>query len=438
LSPVSAPAVARVEPRSASQALAAGVVAALAAAWVVLLASYLRHAIVLSADSVNNHVHVWYVARDLWHHGRLPWRMPVLASGDAYAYPYGFVNWTTAALFWPLFGNWTVTLWTALGAVGCIVATFTAFPELRRGWWAAGVLASSAIVESLLFGQQSFAWGSMLVLFGFAAWRRGNRAWAAALVALGQANHAAVVLPMTAIVVAALLPLRPDRRAIVRWYALACLPAIPAIGLVFASPTVGDTSTAQQLANFWGTLGPRFVMLGLPVLAALLFRTGIRAFAPLALVVSMILHVAFQFPLNVVQQWRFVLHPNPAAASLAPLLHDPAFVPGETYRVLRGDDGKLGMYQVLRAGGVLDSELFPESMAIRSFRDPVDYAATLCERGVDRIIHDDTYDWGRRTNEHAMIDELERARVGGVRLHRVQTGGAPGRFVDAVDRSGCP
>ena len=140
--------------------------------WVVVLALYLRHRIVLSSDSVNNHVHVWYIARDLWHHGRLPWRFPQLAHGDAYAYPYGFVNWTTAALVWPLFGDWVVTLWTALGAVGCIVATYAAFPELRRGWWAAAVLANPAILEALLFGQQSFAWGAMLL--GIAAWRRNR------------------------------------------------------------------------------------------------------------------------------------------------------------------------------------------------------------------------------------------------------------------------
>jgi hypothetical protein len=124
----------------------------LGAAWIVVLVLYLRHAIVLSSDSVNNHVHVWYIARDIWHHARLPWRMPVLAHGDAFAYPYGFVNWTSAALAWPLFGNWTVTLWTVLGVVGCIVATFAAFPELRSGWWAAAVLANPAIIDALLFG----------------------------------------------------------------------------------------------------------------------------------------------------------------------------------------------------------------------------------------------------------------------------------------------
>src|SRR5262249_21935929 len=49
-----------------------------ALAWVVIAAWYLAHTIVLSSDSMNNYVHVWWVARDLWHHAELPWHMPVL------------------------------------------------------------------------------------------------------------------------------------------------------------------------------------------------------------------------------------------------------------------------------------------------------------------------------------------------------------------------
>ena len=59
-------------------------------------------------------------------------------------------------------------------------------------------------------------------------------------------------------------------------------------------------------------------------------------------------------------------------------------MPGATYRVLRGGDGKLGMYHVLLAGGRLDSEMFPESMAIRSFATPSAYArscATVTSTG---------------------------------------------------------
>jgi len=412
------------------------VLAILAAAWIVVLAIYLTHAIVLSSDSINNHVHVWYIARDLWHHARLPWRMPVLAHGDAFAYPYGFVNWTTAALAWPLFGNWTVTLWTALGAAGCIVGTYAAFPELPHGWWSVGVLANPAILEALLFGQQSFAWGSMLLLFGVASWRRGRRGLAAVLVGLGQANHAAIVLPIGVVLVLFFLCITDDRRAVLRWYALSCLISLPAVALVFASPTTADTSTGQQLGNFFITFGPRIILVCLPVLCVLVQRTGIRALAPFGLAFALVAHVAFEIPLNVGAQWHALVRHDVDTASLTAYLRAPEFVPGATYRVLRGGDGKLGLYDVLRAGGRLDSELFPESMAIRSFRDDHDYAALLCDRHVDQVIHYDTYDAARHTNEAAMIARLERARVGGVRLRVLARGS--GYRVDAVDRSGCP
>lgn len=426
----------RAEPATRAVPGARTVLIFLVAAWIVVLALYLRHAIVLSSDNINNHVHVWYIARDLWHHGRLPWRMPVLAHGEAYAYPYGFVNWTTAAVFWPLFGNWTVTLWTALGTIGCIVATFTAFPELRRGWWAAAVLANPAILEGLLFGQQSFLWGAMLLLFGVAAWRRGRFGAAALLVGLGQANHAAVVLPIGVLLVAYYLVAAPESRAVVlRWYALSCLIALPAVGLVFASPTTAQSSVSSEVSNFFITLGPRIIIVGLPIICVLLQRIGLRALAPLGIGLALIAHLGFEIPLNVGQQWHALVHNGADTATLDAYLRAPDFVRGATYRVLRGADGKLGMYQVLRAGGRLDSELFPESMAIRNFRDVYDYASLLCDRRIDQIIHYDTYDTARHTNERAMILALERAPVDGGRLRTLAAGA--GWRVDAVDRSGC-
>ena len=74
-------------------------------------------------------------------------------------------------------------------------------------------------------------------------------------------------------------------------------------------------------------------------------------------------------------------------------------------------------------------------MAIRSFRDGPDYAALLCDRRIDRIIHDDSYDAARHTNEKEMIEALERTPAGGVRLRSIASGA--GWSVDAVDRSGC-
>ena len=409
--------------------------AVLAAIWVGVLARYLDHRIVLSSDSMNNYVHVWAIARDLWHHGHLPWRLPVLGHGDAYAYPYGFTNWTTAALVWPALGNWGVTLWTALGAVGCIVATFVAFPELRRGWWAAAVLANTAIVESLLFGQQAFAWAAALLLLGVAAWRRERRLAAALLVGIGQATHAAIVLPIGVLLVAASLPFVVDRRALLRWYALSVLIALPAVALVFASPGYADSTMRDRLVNFVGTLAPRVLVIALPLMFVLARRTGIRALAPLALVVSLGANLALQEPLNVTFQWH-ALSRTVSTASLDSYLHSKEFVPGDTYRVLRGaGDGKLGLYHVVRAGGRLDSELFPESMAIRSFHGLSDYEQLLCDRHVDFVIAYASYTASRGTNELVVLHDLAAAPDSRVRIRAVERG--RGHTVYAVDRRGC-
>jgi hypothetical protein len=404
-------------------------------AWICVLAIYLDHRIVLTSDSMNNYVHVWGIARDLWHHGHLPWRMPVLGHGDAFAYPYGFTNWTTAAIVWPVLGNWGVTLWTALGAVGCIVATFAAFPELRRGWWAAAVLANPAIIESMLFGQQTFAWGAALLLFGVAAWRRDRPLLAAVLVGLGQATHAAIVLPIGVLLVLACLPFAPDRRALLRWYALSVLIALPAVWLVFASPGYADSSTRDRFVNFFGTLGPRILLVALPLIFALVRRTGIRALAPLALILALGVNVAFEEPLNVEWQWRGMVR-SASTVTLDNYLHSAQFVPGATYRVLRGaGDSKLGLYHVLRAGGRLDSELFPESEAMHSFSTPAAYEQLLCDRHVDYVVAYESYTKSRRTNELAVLQRLEAQTNPRVRVRAIQR--AYDHVVYSVDRHGC-
>jgi hypothetical protein len=430
---------ARVDARAArGDGVPGGTIAfALAATfWVAVLARYLDHRIVLSSDSMNNYVHVWGIARDLWHHGHLPWRMPMLGHGDAYAYPYGFVNWTTAALVWPLLGNWGVTLWTTLGAVGCIAATFIAFPELRRGWWAAAVIVNSAIIEGLLFGQQAFTWGAALLLLGIAAWRRERPLAAALLVGLGQANHAAIVLPIGVLLVAAGLPFVADRRALLRWYSLALLITLPAVVLVFVSPGYADATMRDRLVNFWATIGPRVIVVGLPLIFVLLRRTGIRAFAPLAFVVALGFNVAFHEPLNVAFQWH-ALTRIAHTASLDAFLDSKQFVPGATYRVLRGPgDGKLGLYNVVRAGGRLDSELFPESMAIRDFSTLNDYEQLLCDRHVDFVIAYASYTASRGTNELAVLRRLAATPEPRVRVRPIEHG--RGHVVYEVTRRSCP
>ncbi len=411
----------------------------IALAWATFVVTYLRHGIVLTSDSMNNYVHVWYLARDIWHHARLPWRMPVLGHGNAYAYPYGFVNWTTCALAWPVFGNWTVTLWTVLGAGGCAGATFFAFPELRHGWWASAVLMNPAINEALLFGQQTFAWSAALLLVGIGCWRREHRVAAAVLVGLAQLNHVAVVAPITLIVVACRIPFEVHRRDLLRWYALSAVFAVPAAVIVVTSPIYSDSSGTDKVVNLVTTIPPRALVVLLPMLFVAVQREmlagGVLVRGVLALVLSIGLNGALAVPLNLANQWD-ALGRWPQHHPIDAFTRSPAFGVGATYRVLRGTrDAKFSIYQVLVAGGRSDSELFPEGMAIQSF-DSVDaYERLLCDRRVDFVLAFDSYTASHHTNEQELLRTLSAHPAGEVTVHAIASG--PGYTFYTTDRSRC-
>jgi hypothetical protein len=59
----------------------------------------------------------------------------------------------------------------------------------------------------------------------------------------------------------------------------------------------------------------------------------------------------------------------------------------------------------------------------------------LCERHIDQIIHYDTYDTARRTNEHDVIAQLVATPGNRVSLREITSG--PGSQIYAVDRSRC-
>jgi len=201
------------------------------------------------------------------------------------------------------------------------------------------------------------------------------------------------------------------------------------------SPGYADATTRDRLVNFVGTLGPRVLIVALPLIFVLARRTGIRAFAPLALVLALGVNVVFEQPLNVEWQWRGLTR-TASTATLDRFLDSPQFVPGATYRVLRSAaDTKLGLYHVLRKGGRLDSELFPESMAVHSFSSVAEYEQLLCDRHVDDVIAYDSYTRSRHTNEIAVLRRLAAEPASRVRLRTIVH--HPTFVVYAVDRSGC-
>jgi hypothetical protein len=375
--------------------------------WAAVLGVILSHRLFVSHDTMINYAHAWYLGEGL-RHGRVPLSMPVVGGGRGFTFPYGVVPWLIAGALWPLLGEWSVTLVLVAGALGLVVATFWAFPEAWDGWWGAAVLANPLLVAAPIIGQIPFMWGAALLLGGVGLWRHGHRGTAGLLAGLGQATHPAVVLPIAAGTVAARLRWEPNRRALVAAYAASLVIALPTTVLVLRSPVFQDTTVVTKVSNFFGTDVARAPVILVPaVLVALRARRG-RSWpwlAPAAFVVLLGLNLALAPALESGYAWR-ALRRQPDTQMLGFVVSGD-FVPGATYRILRAGDGKVGMYQVLRGGGRLDSEFFPESIdRRRHWPDAATYLRFLRHRNVDFVMVWASYDSRYRTNEHALLEGI--------------------------------
>jgi hypothetical protein len=391
--------------------------------WVVILVLLLRHREVISNDTLSNYVHVWYVADSLWHGGGLPYHMPILAHGQALAFPYGFIPWMFAVLLWPIMGEWSVTLTLGVGFLGVVAATFWALPELRRGWWAAATLVNPAFVEGLLLGQLPFMWAAAMLLVAIGSWRRGRHTWAIVFAALAQFTHAPILMPLTAALAIGWSYFEPDRRALIRAWLISIVPALPAVYLVFASPVTTQTSALWSLWVEIETLALRSLILAVPFALIYLQRHRFRPNTPIVAAVVLVIGQLVTLPISgMISGWGALnREPDRAASEITKSI---AIVPGATYRVLSFGDGKYGMYSVARAGGRLDSEFFPESMYRRSFRDQSAYAAFLTKRSVEYVLVDHRYH-KFHTNEQSLLDAMASSPtatqcVSGLRVQRVQ------------------
>ena len=375
---------------------------AMGAGWIVLLADILRHRIFVSSDTVSNYAHVWFVSRVLVHSHRIPYHMAIIGHGHGLAFPYAFVPWLSAALFRPLLGDWVVTLWLVVGTVGLGAATFWAFPELRRGWWVAIVLADPVLILTPVFGQLPFAWAMTMFLGAIACWRRGRTGWAIILAGLGQATHAPVVLPIAAMVVAGWLYFEPNRRRLLLAYAASIVIAAPAVWLVFQTPAYTDSSLGVKVVNFAETVFPRLLVVAIPIFLVVVRRVARAWMLPLFLAISF----AFSAGLVVTQyETRAAWHDlgKQPDRSIMPFIQSAAFKPGLEYRILSTSDRRMGMYLLIQHGARLDSEFFPESIVRRTWPSEAEYCTFLRDRGVDRVIVDHRYDASFRKNEQQLL-----------------------------------
>jgi hypothetical protein len=374
---------------------------ALVLGWAAGVSVFLLHRIVVTNDSMSNYGHVWLISDFFQQHHHLPWRLDQLSHGDAPAYPYGFVAWTTAALVRPALGDWVCTLWMVIGIAGVISGTFLAFPEVRRPAAAACILANPILVETIVLFQMPFAWAAAMFLFGIWAYRT-DRFWIAViLVGAAQANHAPVLMPIVGLAV--LINLRfADRRRMLTGYGVSLLIAAPAAVIVLASPEVGSASRATLVGNLLGTVSLRSLVFLVPVLAAILSLRRPSWLLPAAVGLVALNVILVPLRHNEFAWGLFFRQPDTEVSAFA---RTPAFEPGATYRILRSGDGKVGMYQLIRAGARLDSEFFPESIDRRSWDSTAEYAKFLEGRSVEYVMLFDNYSVFE-TNEASLLNTM--------------------------------
>ena len=389
---------------------------AVGVAWLVVLGFILSHSLFVSHDTLSNYGHVWWVAEQLRSGGGLPFRMPVLGHGEALTFPYGFLPWLVGGLLALALGDWAVTLLIVVGFVALVAAMFWALPEIRHGWWAVAALVNPTLVMAAIIGQLPFLWAVAFFFAAVGCWRRERRVAAVVLLVAAQATHPAILMPITLLVVAAWFPWERRKRALALAYGISVLASLPFAYLVFDSPVMEDTSLAVKIGNFAATLAVRLFVVAAPLaLAAIqhsgarwlpksLIRRGVEPYALATVAIAIFLNVVFLRPFELTWAWAgLARHPD---RTLSDFAQSSEFTPGLTYRVLRAGDGKVGMYQLLKAGGRLDSEFFPESIGRHSFPSTAVYSEFLRKRQVDTVIIFDNYDTRWRTNEHALLEQL--------------------------------
>ena len=392
---------------------------AVALVWAALLIGIVRQPVFLTTDMVSNHVHIWYVAEQLWHDHRIPLRMPVLASGNAYAFPYALLPWLAGALLWPLGGDRVVTAVFVVGILAFLAATFWALPRLRRGWWAVAVLVNPSLVVSVMLGQLPFLWAAAAFMLAIGMWRRQREVPATVLATAALVTHPAVMLPVLLMTVVVAVPFEHRRRRLLLCSFIAIVVSLPATWMTVTSPVVDQTSRSTQLYSLVTTVFVRALVLGLPLLLdALAARWRERTALPVSFSLVSIVFVALAwlpFQLNV--GWSGLVSTSPPN-ELRSFADTVALDPGRIYRVLPGADRKYELYQIVRHGAVLDSEFFPESLRRQGFASDEEYARFLAKRNVEVVVMTPEYASHYRSNEPARLESLAASGdcVAGVRV----------------------
>ena len=244
-----------------------------------------------------------------------------------------------------------------------------------------------------------------------------------------------MLLPISIVLVGIAVVFLRDRGRLALAWSIAVVLSVPAILLTLDSPVVDQTSRRFELLTLGLTVLTRLWVIAVPLVYEQLARIpgqwG-RLALPLGFsALSLGLFVPMWRPFSLDTGWAALAGHAPAD-ELGSFVTSPSLQRGRTYRVLTGADSKYGIYQVVRHGGVLDSELFPESLHRSSFGSRRRYAAFLADRRVQSIVVSPSYRRAYHSNEPRLVAAM--AASGECTARLADRRGGAGRPVVAVRR----
>ncbi len=381
----------------------------------------LSRSIYLADDTINNYAHVWYISQSIFETGRIPLHFAGLDDGHAFTYPYGLVPWTVNALVYPLFGDWSVTLFLILAGFAVAATASWVRPALRDPWLMLLFLANPFFIDAVASGQYSFLWAT--AAFFIAVWAVERERWVIAAAALWLTASTHPIeggLAVAAYVIFCEL-FRPRARvplAVVSGLVLAALT--PFIYIALRTPALNENTTRTIVASIAEDLPRRGLVMGTPFLLAWVapwlrahYRTAFASFAMVtAATVAVNSGLAGSTALaslprvgTAMSQGSYYGMAHRAGNAYAAYIASSDFRPRAVYRVLSPNEREQGSYALIRHHAVLSNELFSESQRRRSWT-MASYGCYLSAKHVDRVIVERGYAGEFNTNEQAMLDTL--------------------------------
>jgi glycosyltransferase involved in cell wall biosynthesis len=359
--------------------------------------------IYLGHDSINNYAHVWYISKHIYS-GSLPMHVQNLDNGAALTYPYAFVPWTLAALFYPVLGDYAVTLTMVLGAVLILFVVYRAFLN-SRAWLLMFFIIMPFFLQGLLNFQMPFIWA---LLFGYLyVWAIEKRSflWAFLWLVLSAGNHLVIMGPILAAYTIYVYWREPSLRKSLIWI---CVPALVPLGALawytLSIPTVAENSPVTIFRIYLMTIAPRATLFASPFAFrkfASLQWVGARYFmgwmgACLLLAGTVGANFAYPGYSGLLAQ---------ANNDYQEYLKSDAFVTGAVYRIVESPGHELGDYYAIKQGAILSNEFFDESYFRRDWTE-ASYRCYLSAKSVDFVVLSTDYLQRYHKNEGDIIESL--------------------------------